>query len=95
MNIKELHAQDKTVSAASLFKSDLGNASALQILQGEKLKEHITKTPACLICMEGKVVFENEQGVKESLMSGDYINIEPFVKHWVEAIINSQLILIK
>ena len=64
MNIKELHAQDKTVSAASLFKSDLGNATALQILQGEKLKEHITKTPACLICMEGKVVFENEQGVK-------------------------------
>ncbi|MBK8404511.1 MAG: hypothetical protein IPL25_10620 [Saprospiraceae bacterium] len=95
MNIRKLHGRDKSVSAASLFKSDLGNATAIQILQGEKLKEHITKTPACLICMEGKVVFENEQGVKESLMSGDYINIEPFVKHWVEGIMDSQLILIK
>ncbi|MBK9962688.1 MAG: hypothetical protein IPP06_15605 [Saprospiraceae bacterium] len=95
MNIRELHGRDKSVSATSLFKSDLGNATAIQILQGEKLKEHITKTPACLICIEGNVIFENEQGVKESLIMGDYVHIEPFVKHWVEGIMDSQLILIK
>lgn len=95
MNIKELHTQEKPVSATSLFKSELGNATALKILQGEKLKEHITKTPALLICMEGEVVFENEKGIKEILMSGDYVNIEPMVKHWVEGTIESQLILIK
>lgn len=95
MNIKELHTQEKSVSATSLFKSELGNATAIQILQGEKLKEHITKTPALLICIEGKAVFENEKGIKETLLSGDYVNIEPMVKHWVEAIIESQLILIK
>ena len=50
MNIKELHTQEKPVSATSLFKSELGNATAIKILQGEKLKEHITKTPALLIC---------------------------------------------
>ena len=38
MNIKELHTQEKPVSATSLFKSELGNATAIQILQGEKLK---------------------------------------------------------
>jgi hypothetical protein len=38
MNIKEVHTQEKPVSAISLFKSDQGNATAIQILQGEKLK---------------------------------------------------------
>lgn len=95
MNIKGLHTQEKPVSATYLFKSELGNATAIQILQGGKLKEHITKTPALLICVEGEVVFENENGIKETLFSGDYIQIEPMVKHWVEGTIESQLILIK
>jgi quercetin dioxygenase-like cupin family protein len=95
MNIKELHTRQKPVSATSLFKSELGNATAIQILQGEKLKEHITKTPALLICVEGEVIFENENGVKEALLTGDYVNIESMVKHWVEGKVESQLILIK
>jgi len=95
MNIKELHTQEKPVSATSLFKSELGNVTAIQILKGGLLKEHITKTPALLICMEGEVVFENENGLKEKLLPGDYVNIEPMVKHWVEGSIESQLILIK
>ncbi|MBK6397395.1 MAG: hypothetical protein IPF75_03780 [Bacteroidetes bacterium] len=95
MNIKELHTQEKPVSATSLFKSELGNATAIKILKGEKLKEHITKTPALLLCLEGEVVFENEKGIKETLISGDYVNIEPMVKHWVEGSSESQLILIK
>jgi len=95
MNIKELHTQEKPVSAISLFKSEMGNATALKILKGEKLKEHITKTPALLICIEGEVIFENEKDFKETLMAGDYVNIEPMVKHWVEGTIESQLILIK
>ncbi|MBS1648060.1 MAG: hypothetical protein JST67_12035 [Bacteroidetes bacterium] len=95
MNIKELHTQEKPVSAISLFKSELGNATAIKILKGEKLKEHITKTPALLICMEGEVIFENEKGIKQTLKSGDYVNIEPMIKHWVDGIFESQLILIK
>jgi quercetin dioxygenase-like cupin family protein len=95
MNIKELHTAQKPVSATSLFKSELGNATAIQILQNEKLKEHITKTPALLICVEGAVIFEDENGTKETLRNGDYINIEPMVKHWVTAIEQSQLVLIK
>ena len=95
MNIKELHTQDKPVSAISLFKSELGNATAIKILQGEKLKEHITKTPALLICIKGEAIFENENGVRETLKTGDYVNIEPMVKNWVEGKIECQLILIK
>jgi len=95
MNVKELHTQEKAVSAISLFKSEMGNATALQILNGAQLKEHITKIPALLICIEGQVIFENENGLKETLMPGDYINIEPMVKHWVNGVKDSQLVLIK
>ena len=95
MNIKELHTQEKPVSATSLFKSELGNATAIKILKGEILKEHITKTPALLICIKGEAIFENENGVRETLKTGDYVNIEPMVKHWVEGKIECQLILIK
>ena len=95
MNIKEIHTQEKPVSAISIFKSEMGNATGIKILKGEKLKEHITKTPGLLICIEEEVTFENEKGIKETLMTGDYVNIEPMVKHWVEGTIKSQLILIK
>lgn len=95
MNIKELHTENKAVSAVSLFKSEGGNTTAIRILKGDLLKEHITKTPALLLCVEGEVVFENEMGIKETLLSGAYINIEPMVKHWVEGKVDSQLVLIK
>jgi quercetin dioxygenase-like cupin family protein len=95
MNIKDLHTKEKPVSAAVFFKSDFGNATAIQILKGEILKEHITKIPALLLCLEGEAVFENEMGEKKVLYPGDYINIEPMVKHWVEGISESQLVLMK
>lgn len=95
MNIKDLLLQEKTVSTALLFMSAQPTSTVIQILQGEPLKEHITKVPALLICAIGKVVFENEKGVKETLQYGDFVNIEPMVKHRVDAISNSQLILIK
>lgn len=95
MNINELHSETKSVSAMSLFKGALGNVTAIQILQGEKLKEHITTTPAILLCVQGEVLFENEKGLKEKLLSGDYVNIDSMVKHWVGGEKDSQLILIK
>ncbi|MBK9254241.1 MAG: hypothetical protein IPM42_02005 [Saprospiraceae bacterium] len=95
MNITTLHSKEKPVSALSIFKGTDGTATSLQILAGQLLKEHITKVPALLICITGKAVFENEQGMKEELASGDYIHIEPMVKHWVSGIEDSQLLLIK
>ena len=95
MNIKDLHTEDKAVSAKPLFKSDHGNATAIRILKDELLKEHITQIPALLVCMEGEVVFESENDKKETLQPGDYIAIEPMIKHWVKGVKDSQLILIK
>ena len=95
MNVKDLHQDTKAISTASLFKTAEGNVTSIQILADEQLKEHITKVPALLICLTGEAIFENENGIKLTLMTGEYVNIEPNVKHWINAISKSNLILIK
>ena len=94
MNLNENHSASKPVSTHLLFKGSESTTISLQILKGEQLKEHITKVPAFLLCVSGEVIFENEQGL-ETLQSGDYIHIEPMVKHWVDGVKDSQLVLMK
>ena len=95
MNIKDLHTDTKSVSTASLFKTVESTVTSIQILAGEQLKEHITKVPALLICLAGDAVFENEKGIKLTLTTGEYLNIEPHIKHWINAKSVSNLLLIK
>ena len=95
MNLTELFTDDKPVQAKKLFSTTEGNVNSLRILAGNQLKEHITKVPALLVCITGEVVFENEKGEVSPLKSGDYVNIEPMVKHWVDAQQDSHLLLIK
>ncbi len=95
MNLSDKHDSKRPISASPLFKGTEGTVTCLQILKDQELKEHTTKVPALLICVSGEVVFENEQGLKETLSSGDYINIESMVKHWVNGSEDSQLLLIK
>lgn len=94
MNIKEQHS-DNAVSAFPLFKGEVGSATAIQIQSGEQLKEHITKSEAMLICLSGSARFENEKGMIQHLNTGDYVRIEPMVKHWVDGIETCQLVLLK
>ncbi|MCC7466022.1 MAG: hypothetical protein IT261_07125 [Saprospiraceae bacterium] len=95
MNLREIHTEPREVSARSLFNTTEGAVKAMQIQENALLKEHITKVPALLLCVNGEVVFENEKGLKQSLASGDYVLIEPQVKHWVKGVQDSQLLLIK
>jgi quercetin dioxygenase-like cupin family protein len=95
MNIKDLHLADNGVATNAVFKTENSTAIALQILKGEQLKEHITKTPAFLLCVSGSVLFENEKGLMETMVQGDYMNIAPNVKHKVDGLEDSQLILVK
>ena len=95
MNIKELHQDTKAVSTASLFKTSECNVTSIQILADEQLKEHITKVSALLLCVTGEALFENENGVKQIMATGDYVNIEPNTKHWVSAKSQSNFLLIK
>jgi quercetin dioxygenase-like cupin family protein len=95
MNIKDQHDPVKPVSAKKVFEGTSGEVKAIQVLAGKTLKEHITKIPACLFCVEGHIIFENEQGLKESLKPGDYMLIEPMVLHWLYGVADSHLILVR
>jgi quercetin dioxygenase-like cupin family protein len=95
MNIKNVNSTDKGVAAKILFKTETANATAISIVAGELLKEHITKTNAFLVCIFGEVLFENEQSESITLKAGDFLEIEAMVKHWVKGVATSHLILIK
>ncbi|NCT10401.1 MAG: hypothetical protein GW772_10040 [Flavobacteriia bacterium] len=94
-NLIELHMAEKGVSAQSLFKGELGTATAIQLERNGTLKEHRTKTPALLLCVSGFVTYEDENEQEIQLEQGDYVNITPNVKHWLYASAKSQLILLK
>ena len=94
MHLSDIHSVNKTVSAKQLFKGE-GTLIALQIIGGQQLKEHTTKIPALLICVDGHVVYKDEQQREITLQQGDYMDIEPMVKHWVDAVVDSNLLLVK
>ena len=95
MNLKELHTDNKGVQTNMMFPATEGKVISLQILKDSKLEEHVTKVPALLVCVSGNAVYEDEKGIKAVLFSGDFVKIEPNVKHWVNGIESSNLLLIK
>jgi quercetin dioxygenase-like cupin family protein len=95
MNLKSLHTENKAVQTNVLFKAEDGKVISLQIASGGQLKEHITKVPALLVCVSGNAVFQDEKGKSIELKSGDYVNIEANVKHWVDANEDSNFLVIK
>lgn len=94
MNIAALHPSNKGVSAKSLFKGELGTATAIQLERNGTLKEHITKVPALLLCVVGEVTYHDEERAID-LKPGDYVAITPEVKHWLQAAEKAQIILLK
>ncbi len=94
MNLKDLHTEKKEVQTNVLFEPK-EKVISLQIMKGGQLKEHLTKVPALLVCVSGSGSFGDENGQKISLKSGDYVKIEPNVKHWVDAFEDSNFLLIK
>ncbi|MEQ8364598.1 MAG: hypothetical protein RH948_17120 [Cyclobacteriaceae bacterium] len=94
MNLKEFHTDDKPLQVKKIFSPTEG-VSVIAIKGDSQLKEHKTNIPALLVCVTGEVVFENEEGVKEKLSSGDFVEIIPDVKHWLIANKDSNLLLIK
>lgn len=95
MNLINLHSSDKPVQTQVLFEPTENKVIALQIAKNEQLKEHVTKVPALLVCINGDATFSNENGEKIHLKSGDFIKIPVDVKHWVDAHELSNFLLIK
>lgn len=95
MNLKDLHTEQKEVQTALLFAPSENKVVSLQIAKGKQLSEHITKVPALLVCVSGTGSYGDERGRKLDLKSGDYVKIEPNIKHWVDAFENSNFLLVK
>lgn len=95
MNLKDLHKETLGVQTNMIFPAIDGKIISLQILKNSQLKEHITNVPALLICVTGNATYEDEKGIVTNLFSGDFVKIEPNVKHWINGIENSNLLLIK
>ena len=95
MNLKDLHKETLGVQTNMMFPAIDGKIISLQILKNSQLKEHITNVPALLICVTGNANYEDEKGNVTNLFSGDFVKIEPNVKHWINGIENSNLLLIK
>lgn len=95
MQLKDLHDDSVGVHTHLLFPAVGGKVISLQILKNHQLKEHTTPIPALLVCVTGKVVYEDQKGNTITLMPGNYVHIEPEVKHWVNGIEDSQLLLMK
>lgn len=95
MNLKNLHTEKKAVQTNLLFAPADGKVVSLQIAKNEQLAEHITKVPALLVCVSGRATYGDETGLKIGLQSGDYVKIEPNIKHWIDAQQESNFLLIK
>lgn len=95
MNLKNLHTENKAVQTSLLFQPTDGKVVSLQIAEKQQLAEHITKVPALLVCVSGKAIYGDETGLKIELQSGNYVKIEPNVKHWIDAMEESNFLLIK
>lgn len=95
MNLKNIHTANTAVQTQLLFEPTEAKVISMQIAKGELLKEHISKTPALLVCVSGNAVFSNEKGNIVNLNAGVYILIEVNIKHEVKAIEESNFLLIK
>lgn len=94
-HLKELHDSEKPLSVKVLFKGEEGVTRSLQLQKNGLLPEHTTPTKAVLVCVNGKVHYEDENGYQVTLESGEIQFIEPDIKHWVKGLEDSQLLLIK
>ena len=95
MNLKDLHTEKKDVQTNMMFPATDGKVISLQILKNKELESHVTKVPALLVCVEGKAIYEDENGTTVTLLSGDFVKIPANVKHSVKAMKNANLLLIK
>jgi quercetin dioxygenase-like cupin family protein len=95
MNINDKLNSGKEVSTSPIFKGQEGSVTAIQILAGSKLPAHISKIPAMLLCIQGNAVYEDEKEQSIDMTNGNYVLIEPLITHWINAVTDSQFVLIK
>ena len=94
MNLKHIHTEAKDVQTKLLLKAEEGKVMSLQIAKGKQLKEHVSEVPAILICISGNAIYRDLSG-EVDMLNGDYLFITAGAKHEVQAITDSNFILVK
>jgi quercetin dioxygenase-like cupin family protein len=94
-HLMNLHSADQSLSAKLLFKAEEGKLLSLHLAKDGLLDKHTTKTPALLLCVLGWAVYEDENGLRQELRPGEYVEIQPLVVHWVKGLETSELVLLK
>lgn len=93
--ISSLFDGEKPLQTKKLFVAGNTTVIAIRISRGGQLKEHITPDPAILICLNGTTNYADKNGKKVRLGPGDFVHIEPDVRHWLDGISDSELILVR
>jgi quercetin dioxygenase-like cupin family protein len=78
-----------------LFSGTEGKVIALQIASGENLKKHLSKVPALLVCVSGNAIYNEDNGTTVELKAGDFVHIKANVQHSIDALAESNFLLIK
>jgi len=76
----------------ALFKSESLEAIRLVLPKGKKIPPHHTRGDVTVQCLEGHVLFTEEQTVRE-LRPGDLIYVPPGCSHALEALENTSLLV--
>jgi len=95
MNIRDKHMIDLPISEVSLFEGQVGITSSFHIIEEGQLNNQMLQVPVLLICIEGKLIFQEKKGERKTLISGDFLNIKPMIEYNFRGLTDSQILLIK
>ena len=92
-NLYKNPAPDK-IKFLQVYKEDRFHVMQLQIKKGELLKTHHSTTDAFLLVVEGVIIF-NIDGENLHLQKGDMLDFKKNEKHFVQALEDSIVLIIK
>jgi quercetin dioxygenase-like cupin family protein len=76
-----------------LFSGTEGKVIALKS-HLRKPEEHLSKVPL-LVCVSGNAIYNEDNGTTVELKAGDFVHIKANVQHSIDALAESNFLLIK
>lgn len=95
LTLVDLHDQHKPVSSKKLPIASVSSVVALHIAQEAMLTDHTSPIDALLLCVSGKVEYQEANGRTIPLGAGEYCDIPAGVVHRVTGALDSHLLLIR
>lgn len=84
----------KGIQSKVVAKTDAYKVYKITFGRGAIIKEHTTPIPAFLLVKKGQITF-NYRDEQKSLIAHEFLVIEANKVHWLEAKMDSELLLVK